>query len=95
LKKYEAMFIVATDLSEQRIEEIMKELSQPIVQDGGRVEAPKFFGKRKLAYRIKKKDEGLYYILEFESEPTTASKLDNIYRLKDFLIRYLITAREK
>ncbi len=95
MKKYEAMFIVSPEVSEQKAEEAVKELSQPITQDGGKVEAPKFFGKRKLAYRIKKKDEGLYYILEFEAEPKTVTKLDGIYNLKDFLIRYLITAKDK
>ncbi len=50
-------------------------------------------GKRKLAYEIKKQQEGIYEVINFESKPEAIAELERIYRITDDIMKYIIVKK--
>ena len=50
-------------------------------------------GKRRLAYEIKKQQEGYYMVFEFESKPEAIAELERIYRITDDIMKYIIVKK--
>lgn len=90
---YEAMFIFKPTLNEDETKGILGNVSELIIRNGGEVVEPQNFGRRKLAYDIKRHKEGLYYIINFKGQSQAISKLEKAYRLNDSILRTLIIKR--
>ena len=92
MKKYEAMFILKPDLSEDEKKNLFSQISDIIIKNNGVVTAANIWSeKRKLYFKIKKYDEGIYYIANFNSLPENIAKLNHAYRLNENILRVLIT----
>ena len=68
-KLYEAIYIVDPDLGEEQVGAITNRYKQLIETNGGNVEKIDVWERRKLAYRIKGKSEGIYVVMHFTGEP--------------------------
>lgn len=66
MRVYEILYILEGDLSEDRKNEVLKEVRN-LIQERGKILEEKEIGKRRLAYPIKKKIEGIYYVAYFEA----------------------------
>ncbi len=92
---YEAMFIVNPNANEEQKKEITAQLNEVIIKNQGEVLNSAIWSeKRKLAYPIKKFHEGIYYLVQFKSEPRNILKLKQAYTLNESVIRLLIMRSE-
>ena len=92
MKGYEALFIIDSD-KEASIKEITGVIGGSITKAGGKVEKEENWGKQRLAFRIKKKADGVYYKLDFSIEPSNISVLNSNYKLNTDILRVIITTK--
>lgn len=93
MNEYEGIFIIKPDLSEEDIKTVFKSISDLITKSSGNVKKEENWGKRPLAYPVKKFKEGYYYKLEFTAPPESIGKLDAAYKLSAGILRAMITRR--
>ncbi|HEY58518.1 MAG TPA: 30S ribosomal protein S6 [Anaerolineae bacterium] len=91
MRSYEVVFIVHPDLDEAAVNETVEKVKGWITAGGGTVEKVDFWGKRQLAYPIRKRREGYYILLETQMPPTLVAQLERNMRLHEPVMRYLIT----
>jgi small subunit ribosomal protein S6 len=60
-------------------------------QDGGSVENVDIWGKRRFAYEINKKSEGIYAVIDLTAEPATVKELDRQLSLNESVVRTKVT----
>ena len=95
MRKYETIFILHPSLDEEAVKANIEKFKGVIVNGGGTIDNVDFWGKRKLAYEIKKVTEGFYTLVNFSAEPELPKELDRIFRITDGVIRHLIVKEEK
>lgn len=93
--KYELLYIVHPDL-EASIDKITDQIRASIEKRDGKITYEENWGKRKLAYEIKKSDVGIYILWYFEAPKSALSKIERDIRLTEEIIRFmLLSAPEK
>lgn len=90
MRTYEALYIVRPDMKDDDIDTIAKEFESLVTGSGGVIVRSEIWGRRKLAYRVKRFTEGWYVLLRFESDPALIPRLRSRFRLSEAVIRYLI-----
>jgi len=94
-KKYELMVIVDAKLTEDNKEAILKEATNIVSKEGGKIiNSSVWQEKFKLTYPIKKCNEGTYYLINFESEGAGIDKMNSSLRLNEKILRYVIIKGE-
>jgi small subunit ribosomal protein S6 len=91
MRDYELVFIVHPDLDENAFKEIVERVTTWIDESGGSVSKVDFWGKRKLAYEIRKQKEGQYVLIRFQMPPAFSSTLERNLRFVEPVMRFLIT----
>ena len=89
MRRYETTCIIDGALEPEKIEEISKRTSEIITNAGGVIIEEKHWGKRRLAYEIKKRQYGYYIILTFEAEGNIVEEIERFFRLNQYVLRYL------
>ncbi len=88
---YEAMYILKPNLSKDELDTETNQFKELITKEEGSVQEASFWQeKRKLAYPIKNFQEGVYYLIKFESDPSLIAKLKKSHKLDENILRYLI-----
>jgi small subunit ribosomal protein S6 len=87
MRQYELMIILDPDLEERTISPSLDKFLSVVTKDGGTVDKVDLWGKRRLAYDIKKKSEGIYAVVNFSSESATAKELDRQLGLNESILR--------
>ena len=90
LRTYEALYIVRPDLEDDAIQTVARNVEKLIVDNGGETVRLDIWGKRRLAYRVKKHMEGCYVLFRFQASPAVIPKLEMHIRLSENIIRHLI-----
>ena len=67
MRNYEIMFIVRPTLGEDEVKKVVKDFSEIITKNGGKVTKEENMGQRELAYEIKDFKSGYYFVFEIES----------------------------
>lgn len=91
-EKYELMYIINPNLSEEDTTAIVDKI-KALVEKHGTLDEIELMGKRKLAYEINYLTEGYYVLVKFTSSPDFPKELDRILGINDSIIRSLITVR--
>ena len=95
MNKYEAMFIVKPDLSEEERKSLFGQINDVVAKNNGKViESSVWSEKRKLIFPIKKYREGVYYLLNFSLAPLIVKEIIHTYNLNENILRVLITKVE-
>ena len=94
MKAYEAVFIFDPELSEDSVTQL-KERIVNTINSSGNLLGIDIWGKRKLAYPINKKLEGIYYIFEFMGDATLPKELKRLTTITESIIRSMIVVNEK
>jgi small subunit ribosomal protein S6 len=81
------MIILDPDLEERTISPSLDKFLSVITKDGGTVDKVDLWGKRRLAYDINKKPEGIYAVVNFTAESATAKELDRQLGLNESILR--------
>ncbi|HAZ15103.1 MAG: 30S ribosomal protein S6 [Chlamydiae bacterium GWC2_50_10] len=88
---YEGMYILSTTLSEEARAKALDRITTGMSEQGGEVHKIFDWGRKKLAYEIKGKREGYYYIIYFTSPSSSMTHLWSEYHLNEDLIRFMTT----
>jgi len=86
-RHYEIMVILDPELDERTVSPSLDTFLNVIRQDGGTVASVDVWGRRRLAYDIKKKSEGIYAILDINATPASVSELDRQLGLNESVLR--------
>lgn len=89
MRIYEELFIVRPDASEEEIDQLIDQTKQVITSGGGTVEKADRWGLRKLAYRVGKRDEGFYVLLQFTCAPDVVKEIERRFRVTDLVLKFL------
>ena len=89
MKTYETTIIFDPGLEEARINEEVERVSQSIAQASGEIVEVQRWGKRKLAYNIRKRRDGTYIHIKHKSPPELIGEMDRRFRLNEGVLRHL------
>ena len=95
MKLYETTIIYDPGLEETRVTEEVERVTQPIAQAGGEVIEVQRWGKRKLAYIIRKRRDGTYVHVKHKSPPALIGEMDRRFRLNESVLRHLTVVAPK
>ena len=87
LRQYEIMIILDPEIEERTVAPSLDKYLTVVKTDGGSVDKVDVWGRRRLAYDIKKKSEGIYAVVDFTATPETAKELDRQLRLNEAVLR--------
>jgi small subunit ribosomal protein S6 len=87
MRHYELMIILDPELEERTIAPSLEQFLTVVTAAGGSVEKLDIWGRRRLAYEIAKKSEGIYAIVNLTSEPAAVVELDRQLNLNEAVLR--------
>ncbi|HYL51781.1 MAG TPA: 30S ribosomal protein S6 [Acidimicrobiia bacterium] len=90
MRPYEVMIIVDADLDEETIRAAVERWLQLIESRGAERGHVDYWGKRRLAYEIKRKPEGYYVVVQARAEPQAMEELHRVLSLADEVIRHKV-----
>ena len=93
MENYEGLFIIKPEITEEAVKGVYKVISDSVVKNGGSIKKEDLWGKRQLAYPVKKAKEAYYYKLDFTALPSAVEKLEAGYRLNADILRMMVTKR--
>lgn len=88
-RTYELMFIVRPDMSEEDQDKLISTLETAVSSSGGRVVNMEKMGKRRLAYTVRKFNDGIYVLLTFEGSGGLVHELERRLRVSEPVIKFL------
>jgi len=91
---YEAVYIVDAGLGDEQIGAIKAKYQGIVETGGGTVENIDVWERRRLAYEIKGRTEGIYVIMQFQAKPAVEAELRRIFQISEDQIRFLIVRRD-
>ena len=87
MRRYELMVILDPDLEERTVAPSLDQFLNVIRNGGGTVEKVDVWGRRRLAYEIKKKPDGIYAVVDLTAEPAVVKELDRQLNLNEAVLR--------
>lgn len=92
MREYELIFVVHPELDETALNELVEKVKVWITEAGGVISKVDFWGRRKLAYSIRKQREGQYVMIKAQMAPTFGATLERNLRFLEPVMRFLISA---
>ena len=89
MRTYETVIVIDSLLKNEEIDEIVNKVERVISNNGGKIESIERWGKKRLAYEIKRRQYGYYVEIVFEAPPNVIRILEREYRLEENILRYL------
>ncbi len=94
MKRYEVIAIVKTDLTEEEINAIMERSSNIITERQGVIAKAEKWGKRRLAYEIKKQKDGFYFFIDYAGEGSIVDEMERNFKIDDRVLKFMTVAKE-
>ena len=94
MRHYEVMVILDPTLDERTVQPTLENFLNVIRTSGGNVEKVEVWGKRSLSFEIKKHTEGIYAVLDVNSEPDAVKELDRQLGLQESVLRTKVLRRD-
>jgi small subunit ribosomal protein S6 len=91
--EYEILLLLDPDLGEENQAEVVDRLRTVIEKGGGTLDRHDAWGRRKLAYPIEKKEEGVYHLLTVTVSAETLDELARVLKIDDDVMRHMATRR--
>lgn len=95
MNKYEIMFIVKADVSEEDEKNTVKAFEKVLTDMCAKIINSKDLGQKKLAYEIKKQVRGYYHLLNVECDSKAVKEFDRKALIDEKILRHLIIKEEK
>jgi small subunit ribosomal protein S6 len=92
---YEVLLMLDPEASEERHDEIIARTRELVEKGGGSWLSHDPWGRRRLAYEIDHKTDGVYHLLQFDAEPATLDEISRVLKITDGVMRHLATRRPK
>jgi small subunit ribosomal protein S6 len=87
MRRYEMMIILDPSLEERTVQPSLDQFLKVVTTAGGTVEKVDVWGRKRLAYDIDKKSEGIYTVIDLVAEPDTVKELDRQLNLNEAVMR--------
>ena len=94
MRSYEVIFIVHPDLDENALKGVVDRVQTWITGAGGSVDKVDNWGKRRMAYAIRKQREGQYIYMDAQFAPTFSAELERDMRFLEPIMRYSIISKQ-
>jgi small subunit ribosomal protein S6 len=91
---YESIFIVRPSLSDDDTNKLIDKMKGVLEKSGGTLLKQENWGKKKLAYEVKRERKGTFVYLYFKSPGNVVSELERSYRLEDSVLKFLTVRQE-
>ena len=88
---YEILLMLDPELAEERQEEILTRIRELVEKSGGTWRSHDAWGRRRLAYEIGHKGEGIYHLVVFQSDAPTLDEITRVLKIDDGVMRHLAT----
>ncbi|HWB22904.1 MAG TPA: 30S ribosomal protein S6 [Gaiellaceae bacterium] len=95
MNDYEVLLMLDPELPEERGNEIIARIREQAESGGGSWDAQEPWGRRRLAYEIDHKAEGVYHLLLFTAAPTALEEITRVLKITDGVMRHLAVRRVK
>ena len=94
MQKYELLYIISTELTDEQKEDVMKKVEGIITKNAGVIENVEKSGNKKLAYPINNRTEGYYCLVNFTSDNNLAvDAISKQLNILDAVVRHMIVAK--
>ncbi len=87
MRHYEMMIILDPELEERTVSPSLDKFLDVVRKGGGSVDTVEIWGKRRMAYDIAKKSEGIYAVVDMQATPEIAKELDRQLNLNESVLR--------
>ena len=94
MREYETVFVLHPNYEEKEFEAEIQAVSDMITASGGSMLEVDRWGRRRLAYDIKKVHEGIYTLLRYNSEPGVLKDIERRFRMNERMLRYMTVISE-
>ena len=94
MNQYEVVCIVHPDLDENAFKGVLEKVNNWVTEAGGTVDKLDVWGRRRMAYSIRKQREGQYAVLNISMPPAAAAELERNLRFQENILRFMITVAE-
>jgi small subunit ribosomal protein S6 len=89
MRVYEELFIVRPDATDEEIDPFIEQIKGVVTSGGGTVDKTDKWGVRKLAYRVQKRTEGNYILIQFSAGPELVKELERRLRVSDMVLKFI------
>ncbi|HEX7128018.1 MAG TPA: 30S ribosomal protein S6 [Thermodesulfobacteriota bacterium] len=89
MTRYELVFIVHPDRSDEDARKVLDRVKDVVASQGGEVLKVEEWGKRKLAYEIKKQSKGTYFLVHYNGTGAVLNEVERTLRISDDVLKYL------
>ena len=90
MRSYQSVLILKPDIEDPRVDEALGKIGEFIKGNGGTILKTEKWGKKRLAYRVKKNRFGIYLNLYHTLEPSGVIDLEKKYKLYDLIIKFMV-----
>ena len=94
MNKYESVVIINPNLEAESIKALIEKFTG-LINSNGTVNSVEELGKKRLAYEIKKLNEGYYVVVKFEAKPELITELERVYRITDEVMKFIVVKEEE
>jgi len=92
MRKYELVCVIQPDLDETAFNTVVDRVKSWIGEAGGTVDMVDLWGRRRLAYPIRKQRDAQYVLLNVSMEPSATHELERNLRFQEAVLRHMLTA---
>ena len=92
MRSYQSVLILKPDIEDTRVDEALGKIGEFIKGNGGTILKTEKWGKKRLAYRVKKNRFGIYINLYHTLEPSGVIDLEKKYKLYDLIIKFMVVS---
>lgn len=94
MREYELVLILDPEMEDEEVSAAVDRMKQLVAARGGELTDVNPWGKRKLSYPIKSRNEGNYIVTHFRMEPSQTAELEATLRLSEEVLRHLLVKTE-
>lgn len=88
MQGYESVLILDPNISEEEQKSLLEKIAEAIKEKGGSIVRDAGWGRRKLAYPVKKLEYGIYHLLYLDKSPDAVKALDNLYKFSEGILKW-------
>jgi len=94
LRQYETGFVLSPNLSEEETTQFLQQMAEIVAQKKGRMVKQDIWGKRRLAFPIKRFQEGLYVFFTYDGGGDVSAELERRFKQSDHVIRFMTVLKD-
>ena len=92
---YESVFVIRPTLSDEETEKIVAKMKRALEKSGATIMKSEIWGKKRLAYEVKRERKGTYVYFNFQSGGQVIGELERSYRLEDAVFKFMTVKQEE